>query len=176
MNGFQAGKHDQTWQQFGLGEKEEEELEIFRYEVLQHFMEIREKIMQPDQVPFMLSQVTIKLESGLNDGFAASSLRDRGQDGHQTPAEGNYLVLPPNRTIFSIFRENTFRVMARENDFYFFYFDKGEKVEVGSESRMVEVLKNGHVLMNSAVAGDTVYIPRGLPLYQFDRSKLWSKK
>ncbi|MDW7694225.1 hypothetical protein R9C00_05705 [Flammeovirgaceae bacterium SG7u.111] len=169
FDGFDStGEENEDFEKH-LTEKERSELEIFRYEISQYVLELR----KPNFVPRLISQhEQLVIESPLLEKSFVTYEDNRDKMYDALISKGCFLIIPSNRTIFSFLRENTYQIMSEDNKFMFYTLADGEEEFIPSESAMKEKLKKGQVVLTTALAGDTVYIKPGYPIYKVKRTEL----
>ncbi|WP_157638120.1 hypothetical protein [Flexithrix dorotheae] len=169
--GFGNPETEYPVDQIQLTEEERKELEVFKFTVCQYVLELKTK-SRPASPGLIMSSHLLGMERGMKLKINPEIFREDEKVLKKYVSEGCFFILQEDRTVFSYLKDNTFKVVTEQNPYHFYYYHNGFEAHLPDEAAIKNKLKYGKVIMCTAEAGDTIFVDRGIPIYQIAASNI----
>ncbi|MBT30290.1 MAG: hypothetical protein CMO01_11575 [Thalassobius sp.] len=164
FNGFtQAGRQTTTEsKQIHLNAEEKEAFLNCKYAIAQYVSEIDGKITPDPNMPEpKVLLINLEIENTI-----LPSIPNKISQYKTYLRDSNFFIIQSNRSPYSYLRENTFDIMTNYNNYHFYYLENGAQEFIKSELMVKEKFTEGKIILSNAVAGDTVFVPNDITVYQ----------
>lgn len=153
FNGLQTtGQSSTDEEKKHLSSEEIKNFQRLKFGIVQYVCEIKTPLLAKKSYIIPDKKLTIRLESSFEKYHKRTPnyINRLNQD-------RRYFILEEDRSVYSYLKENTYHVLTRKNDYYFYTVEKKEKKELSSEKELQQALHNQQVVLSSASVGDTIY-------------------
>lgn len=135
-----------------LSKEEIENYQRLKFSIAQYVSEIKTPLLA--KTPYLIpdKNLYIQMEKSIE-----KNQMNIPNHTNRLNQERRYFILDRNRSVYSYLKENTYNVLTRHNDYYFYTIENKDKKELSSENELQQALHNKQIVLSSASVGDTIY-------------------